>query len=202
MEFVVNKKLKKLVKIENSKKSIAVKIVWLLECIMFLIVIYLLFICPICYRLKYGELDFDTRMILNSIGLTVLLFLIPISFLKYRFKNLTIGEREYENIKVKDNILIYTYGIFSDMITRNVDSTIDIDGEIRHLVAIDLNRIKNISYNKDQHKIVVEGIMLKKYTSASNTKNIDLSSISEFDTFDFYDYYSPSLYEYLVSKSE
>ena len=126
--------------------------------------------------------------IIAGMGLT---FVLLISVLRKRIENLFIGGRIDETIELLYDKLFYTFRIKYQTPAAQ-----------RYLVVVDLNRIKNISYDEKLSEINVEGMMTEKIIDASlDVHEIEISEMAE-GKVKFWDYYTSSLFELLKSKTK
>ena len=199
MNIVADKELKKKVQLENRKNRKGLYILWIVEKVLLVTFIAWIFVYPLYCILTgtlvshvpgTGKTSYFLVSMMTSItvgmGLTLVLFLWVV---RKRVENLVVGGRVDEAIEIFDDKLFYTFRI-----------EYQTPMEQRNLVVLDLNKLKNISYDEKLFRISIEGMMVEKMIKTST--NVQKIKVSEMENSELklWDYYTPSLYEFLQSK--
>lgn len=199
MNISVDDGLKKKIQIENRKHRRGTHNLWIFEKVLFVLVIVLVVMFPIYCKMnglfvsinmRTGENSYFLVAMFTSIiaGMGLVLVLI-VSVLRKRIENTLIGGRADEKIEILGDKLFYVFRIKYQTLADQ-----------RNLIVVDLNTIKNISYDKKLFEINVEGMMVEKIVDVS----ADVHKIKTSEMVDgivkLWDYYTPSLYEILKSK--
>lgn len=197
MEFKINEKLKKKMKKEGRKQKKGIYYLWIVEKVILYLSIASTILFPIYCRMtgtfvgintRTGEKDYWGVSVLTAIMfgmiLTAWLFIMVLSM---RLEGVYIGGRVDEAIEFNDNLMFYNFRIQYESLSNQ-----------RNLVIIDLNSIKNISFDEKTRKIEIEGKMLEKMVQIDNPSfmnNAKFDLGENVSKVEIYDYFSPSLYD-------
>lgn len=201
MNITVDNDLKKRVRVENRRNRRGIHNLWIFEKTLLAVVLFLIFLFPIYCKasgtfvstnIRTGENSYFLVAMFTSIiaGMGLVLVLL-VSVVRKRVENIIIGERVDETIEILDDKLFYIFRIKYQTLMAQ-----------RNLVILDLNQIKNISYDEKLFEINVEGMMLEKVVDASfDVHKIETSEMTN-SKLKLWDYFTPSLYELLKSKAK
>jgi hypothetical protein len=142
--------------------------------------------------MRTGEKSYFVVAMLTSIvaGMGLVLVLL-ISVVRKRIEDIFIGGRTDEIIEILDDKLFYTFRI-------KYQTPMD----KRNFVIVDLNKIKNLSYDEKLFEISIEGMMVEKIVDvSSDVQNLKTSEMTN-SKLKLWDYFTPSVYEFLKSKTK
>ena len=122
----------------------------------------------------------------GSMGLAAVLF---IYVLRIRLEHTFIGGRVNEEIQIDGDKLVYAFRIKYQTPENE-----------RNIVAVDLSRISNLSYNDKLSEISIDGMMIERTIKAPTSVNWINTAKTVDSNIKINDYFTPSLYELLKSK--
>ena len=189
MNIVVDNDLKKKVRVENRRNRRGIHILWIFEKVLLAVVIAFIVIFPIyCIvsgnlvstNMRTGENSyFLVSMFTSTIAGMGLVLVLLVSVVRKRIENIVIGERVDEAIEVLDDKIFYTFRI-----------QYQTPMEQRNLIILDLNKIKNISYDDKLFKISIEGMMVEKIVDMSSDVHKIKTSEMANSTLKIWDYFT------------
>jgi hypothetical protein len=196
MNTAVDNGLKKKVQVENRRNRRGIHILWICEKALLVVFISFIFLFPIYCKvsgtlvstnMRTGEKSYFVVAMLTSIvaGMGLVLVLL-ISVVRKRIEDIFIGGRTDEIIEILDDKLFYTFRI-------KYQTPMD----KRNFVIVDLNKIKNLSYDKKLFEISIEGMMAEKIVDVSSDVHKIKTSEMMNSKLKLWDYFTPSVYEFL-----
>lgn len=186
MEFEVDEKLKKKMKKEGRKQKKGIYHLWIVEKVMLYLSIVLIILFPIYCRMAGAFEGFIYKNIL-TLGIVILTAWLFIMVLRRRLEGVYIGERVDEYIEFNDNLMFYNFRIQCESLSNQ-----------GNLVVIDLNSIKNISFDEKTRRIEIEGKMVEKIVQIGNPSFMNKAKFDvgeNVSKIEIYDYFTPSLYD-------